>query len=203
MRAATSKGGFDIRAIGGSHVVLLAIDATPAARKGLLGFALKRTDRVENQSYWLKGLKVFREVVPQPQPGQRYSTLEHPIQSFLWGDYTAKPGRTYEFLLRPLYGAPHNLKAGEDIAITVTTESEDSGRHAVYFNRGAIASQAFAEKYGNKPPDNPNDPNDPTTQWLSRGLLEAALGFINDTREGEKLRVAAYEFSYAPILGAL
>jgi len=202
MRVTASKGGFDVRAIGGSHVVLLAIDATKGARRGLLGFALKRTDAKENQSYWLKGLKVFREIVPHPQPGQRYSSLEHPIQSFLWSDYSAKPGRTYGFVIRPVYGTPRNLSYGEDVEITIETESEHGGTHAVYFNRGAIASQAFAEKFGNKRPEDPTDPADPTTAWLSRGLLEAALAFINDTRPGEALRVAAYEFSYPPILQA-
>lgn len=203
MRQKASKGGFDLFAVTGTHVVLLAIDATSAARRGLLGFAIKRTDAAANQPYWLKGLKVFREAVPQPRPGQRYSTLEHPIQSFLWGDYSAKPGRTYSFIVRPVYGAPKNLSYGEDIPITVRTEDEDSGTQAVFFNRGAIASQAFAEKFGNEGPKNPNDPKDPTTEWLSRGLLEAALKFINDTRADEKLRVAAYEFSYPPILDAL
>jgi len=180
-----------------------SIDATPAVRRELLGFALKRSDAVESQSFWLKGLKVFRETIPQPQPGQRYSSLEHPIQSFLWGDYSAKPGRVYDFVVRPVYGAPRNLRYGEDIEIRIATENEDDGTHAVFFNRGAIASQAFAEKFGNKGPEKPEDPNDPTTAWLSRGLLEAALQFINDTRKGETLRVAAYEFNYPAILDAL
>jgi phosphatidylserine/phosphatidylglycerophosphate/cardiolipin synthase-like enzyme len=203
MRAKAAGGGFDVRAVSGTHVVLLAIDATQAARKGLLGFALKRTDSAENQSYWLSGLKVFREVVPQPLPGRKYSSLEHPIQSFLWGDYTAKPGHKYTFVLRPVYGKPKHLTYGDDVEITVTTEGEDDGTHAVYFNRGAIASQAFAEKFGNKGPDDPDDVKDPATVWLSRGLVEASLRFINDTKPGEGLRVAAYEFSYPPILNAL
>ena len=146
---------------------------------------------------------MFAETVPHPQVGQRYSTLEHPIQSFLWGDYSAKPGHSYEFTIRPVYGTPRNLAYGTDVEIAIGTEAEDGGKHAVYFNRGAIASQAFAEKFGNKAPHDPEDRTDPTTAWLSRGLLEAALHFIDDTRPGEGLRVAAYEFSYAPILAAL
>lgn len=203
MRTTARGGGFEVRAIGGTHVVLLAIDATKEARRGLLGFALKRDDRTENESYWLKGLKVFRETVPQPQPGQRHSTLEHPIQSFLWGDYSAKPAHAYSFTIRPVYGSPRNLEYGDDVEVAVETEHEDEGRHAVLFNRGAIASQAFAEKFGNRGPENAESLDDPVTAWLSRGLLEAALSFIDDTRRGEVLRVAAYEFSYAPILQAL
>lgn len=201
MRAFASKNGFDVRGIGGSHTVLLAIDATKQARKGLLGFALKRSG--DGKSFWLRGLKVFKDVVPKPKPGQSYSSLEHPIQSFLWGDYSAKPGKTYDFIVRPVYGKPGALTYGVDIPISITTEDEDNGTHAVFFNRGAIASQAFADKFGNKAPENDKDPNDPVTAWLSRGLLEAALHFINDTKQDEKLRIAAYEFSYPAILDAL
>lgn len=203
MRVNGGGHGFDVRVITGTHVVLLAIDATARARRGLLGFALQRRDPVEEQSYWLKGNKVFRDVVPHPEPGRRYTTLEHPIQSFLWGDYTAKPGRRYGFTLRPVYGRPRNLEYGTDIAVDVETENEDRGDHGVFFNRGAIASQAFAEQFGSRGPEAPNDPEDRTTKWLSRGLLEAALRFINETQAGETLRVAAYEFSYSPVLKAL
>lgn len=203
MRKKANKGGFDVRAITGSNVVMLAIDANKAARKGLLGFALKRESHTENESYWLKGLKVFRETEPNPGPGRKYSTLEHPIQSFLWSDYTAKPGHDYTFTLRPVYGTPKNLTYGDDVTLRVSTEAEDAGKHAVYFNRGAIASQAFADKFGNSGPKDPDDPADETTAWLSRGLLEAALAFVDDTKADETLRVAAYEFSYPPILAAL
>ena len=201
MRATASRNGFDVRAIGGSHTVLLAIDATKEARKGLLGFALKRTGA--GRSSWLRGLKVFQDVVPNPKPGCSYSSLEHPIQSFLWGYYGAEPGSAYEFIVRPVYGVPGDLRYGDDVTLTIRTENEDEGTHAVFFNRGAIASQAFAEKFGNQGPKNDSDPKDPVTAWLSRGLLEAALHFINDTRAGETLRVAAYEFSYPAILDAL
>lgn len=203
MRTQVSEKDFSIHTISGTHVVLLAIDATRKARKGLLGFALKRTDPVENQSYWLKGIKVFKEVVPQPQPGRKYSSLEQPIQSFLWGDYTAKPGRTYDFILRPVYGSPKNLTYGDDITFSVETEESVGKTHDVYFNRGAIASQAFADQFDSKGPASPDDPTDKTTVWLSRGLLEAALAFIDETLPGEVLRVAAYEFTYKPILLAL
>ena len=44
---------------------------------------------------------------------------------------------------------------------------------------------------------------DPETAWLSRGLAEACLKYINDTKRGEGLRVCAYEFTYLPVLRAL
>jgi phosphatidylserine/phosphatidylglycerophosphate/cardiolipin synthase-like enzyme len=192
-----------VRAIAGTHTVMLAMDATKQGRTGLLGFAIKRRDDPEGQEYWLSATKVFPSVVPQPVAGASHSTLAQPIQSFLWGDYSAKPGRTYEYTVRPLYGEPKNMVAGRDVRVTVTTELEQDEGHGVWFNRGAIASRAYAARFNNAAPEAPEEPSHPQTQWLSRGLLEACLRFIKTTRKGQALRVAAYEFTYAPILLAL
>jgi PLD-like domain len=134
------------------------------------------------------------------------SAAPFPVQSFLWGDYGAEPGTRYRFRILPMYGRPGALTTDPDdeIKIEIDTEKEWVGTgHGVWFNRGAIASQKFAEEFGNKPPTNINDPNDPEVKWLSRGLLEACLNFINETKPGDALRVAAYEFTYPPILNAL
>jgi phosphatidylserine/phosphatidylglycerophosphate/cardiolipin synthase-like enzyme len=44
---------------------------------------------------------------------------------------------------------------------------------------------------------------DKEVEWLSRGLAEACLRYINSTKAGHGLRVCAYEFTYVPILNAL
>lgn len=198
----SSNEGVHVRAIAGTHTVLLAIDLDKTAREGLLGFAIRREEG-DREGYWLRGSKVFPSVVPQPAAGQKYSTLEQPIQSLLWGDYTAKPGVSYRFLVRPLYGRPKALRGGTDVALEVTTEDEGGAGHGVWFNRGAIASQAYAERFANAPPPSPDDPEDDQTAWLSRGLLEACLRFIEAAGSGDGLRVAAYEFTYSPVLSAL
>ena len=201
-----SKSGIRARAISGTHTVLIALDATAKSRKGLLGFALRREDPTEEEEYWLRGSKVFPTVIPKPAQGGLYSTLEHPIQSFLWGDYTAKPGRTYHYTIRPLYGTPKKLEPGSDVTLDVATEPEKDSNgdvHGVWFNRGAIASRAYADKFKNAAPPKPEDPEDKHTAWLSRGLVEACLKFIDETKKGQKLRVAAYEFTYQPVLKAL
>src|SRR2546426_1120561 len=121
MRTPIHGNGVRAPVISGTYTVLFALDADQLSREGLLGFAIRRQDPIENQAYWLKGLKVFPSVVPRPKKGVRYTTLEHPIQSFLWGDYTAKPERRYTYTIRPVYGAPKNLSYGEEIVIEVNT----------------------------------------------------------------------------------
>ena len=202
MRTRKSKSGISVHAISGTHVVLLAMDASIEARKNLLGFAIKREDHTEDEKYWLKGFKTFKEINDNTVPGSLHSTLFHPIQSFLWGDYTSKPGYRYTYTVRPVYGKPKDLKYGEDISITINTEDEDDGEHAVYFNRGAIASQHYSKKFENSEPD-ANNLLDPRTKWLSRGLVEAALEFIEQAKDNNySLKVAVYELNYEPILKA-
>ena len=213
MRKTKTAGDFKVKVIAGTHTVLIAIDCAEERRHGLLGFAFRREalGAKETGHKWLRSLKVFKSVVPDPKPlnaeGKevRFSTWEHPVQSFLWGDYTAKPDTLYKYSVVPMYGKPGALEPAKGVVFQVRTEKEFDQGHGVWFNRGSIASQAFAREFGNtgpQPPDNP-DPNHPTTKWLSRGLLEACLRFIDETPKGDGLRVAAYEFTYLPVLAAL
>src|SRR5262249_3808196 len=160
--------------------------------------------------------KVFKSIVPDPKSAldpndprksQRFDTKDFPIQSFLWGDYGAVPDTAYRFRILPMYGKPGALTSDpqDELRLEIKTEKEweEGASHGVWFNRGAIASQKFAEEFGNAPPKNIDDPTDPEVVWLSRGLLEACLNYIKGTPAGDGLRVAAYEFTYAPILNEL
>jgi hypothetical protein len=202
MRERQQANGISLHAIAGTYVVLLGIDLPdPATRRGLLGFAIHRTDHTENEQYWLPGYKTFEAINPNPTPGTLVSTREAPVQNFLWSDYTAKPAHQYTYTVVPITGAPKNLVEGDGVEVTVTTEDEDAGTHAVYFNRGVIGSQAYARKFGNARPD--AVPNDAAYAWLSRGLEEAILAFIGQAK-GKRfgLRAAVYEFNWMPVLAA-
>src|SRR3954469_17726929 len=161
MRATIGAGDFRAKAISGTHVVLIALDCNHKAHAGLMGFAFKRevVGGPARETKWLNAQKVFKSIVPDPKaerdpadPTQprRYSTFEHPIQSFLWGDYTAEPDTTYKFTIVPMRGKPGALEEGTPIVLPIKTEKEFDQGHGVWFNRGAIASQAFARKFGNK-----------------------------------------------------
>jgi phosphatidylserine/phosphatidylglycerophosphate/cardiolipin synthase-like enzyme len=219
MRTASTitERGFQAKAISGTHVILIVLNCPDTVRKGLKGFAFERELVGSTQTpKFLRSQKVFKSVVPDPKNAhdpndptkpQAFYTDKFPVQSFLWGDYAASPGNTYRFRILPMFGNPEALTSDpkDVIALEITTEKEwDSSEiHGVWFNRGAIASQKFSEEFGNNPPQNINDPTDRTVAWLSRGLLEACLAYINQTKPGDALRVAAYEFTYPPILSAL
>jgi len=197
MRSGQTNSGVSVQAIAGSHVVMLGMDADEEARPGLLGFAVHRADHTEDEQYWLRGLRTFQETSPHPVPGGLVSTLEHPVQDFLWSDFTAKPDHHYTYRIVPLYDRPKSLRQGPAVELEVHTESESAGQHAVFFNRGVIGSQAYARKFGNQDPG-----QDPAAlRWLSRGLEEAMIGFLRQAQdESFAIRAAVYEFTYEPVL---
>jgi phosphatidylserine/phosphatidylglycerophosphate/cardiolipin synthase-like enzyme len=194
------NGPLSVHAIAGSHVVLLGIDMTEEDSQGVLGFAIERTDHTEDERYWLRGFKTFEETDPGVS-GCPVSTLEHPLQTFLWGDFTAKHKHSYTYRIVAMRGEPKNLVQGESVEVGIDTEDDSAGEHAVYFNRGVAGSQAYARQFYNKPPD--EIPDREAWEWLSRGLEEALLEFIGQA-DGERfaLRAAVYEFHYAPMLEA-
>ena len=96
---------------------------------------------------------------------------------------------------------PGALAPGTTAAVQVMTESEDRGNHAIFFNRGAAGSQAYAQRFENRSPR--DVPSRQAFKWLSRGLEEAMLRFIGQAhRPGTALRAAVYEFQHERVLNA-
>jgi phosphatidylserine/phosphatidylglycerophosphate/cardiolipin synthase-like enzyme len=129
-------------------------------------------------------------------------TNDHPVQSFVWDDFTAKPGRKYEYFFHPVKGSPKNLdRSAKPIRIAVETEPLYSdNEHDVFFNRGVASSQAYSREFDNKKPDDIEDPKEQARalQWLSRDLDEALFKFIDSAKKGDTLLGCFYEFRYEP-----
>lgn len=194
--------GFQVFAVAGVNTVSFAVQASVAARKGLLGFAVERVDPKENERYFMQGFKVFASVIPNPDKNTRVSTFDHPVQSFVWDDFTAKPGRDYEYIFYPLRGKPLNLdRSAPPVSIKIKTEPLFSKlQHDVFFNRGVASSQAYSRRFQNKPPNQlPPAKQQAALDWLSRDLDDAILRFIRQTKNGDTLLCCFYEFRYRPV----
>jgi phosphatidylserine/phosphatidylglycerophosphate/cardiolipin synthase-like enzyme len=201
MRTHHSKDGLTVNAVAGAHVVLLGWTIGETNRFGLRGFAVRRTDHAEGETYWMKGTKTFKSVNPSPAPGEQFSSLFHPFQTFQWADYTAKPDRDYDYEIVSLYGDPAAMTRGASLTLTVHTESVTGPDHSVFFNRGSPASQEYSRRFQDKPP---SVAGPGAYTWLSRGLLEGILDFIARA-EGHNwsLKGAFYEFQWPAVLDAL
>jgi phosphatidylserine/phosphatidylglycerophosphate/cardiolipin synthase-like enzyme len=201
MRVKVTDRGLTVQGIAGTYVVLLGFDLQQADCEGLMGFAIHRTDRTEDEAYWLEGLKTFAETDPGFPPGSKYSTRQHPIQGFTWSDFSAKPGHDYTYRVLALKGTPRDLQPIAEVSIQIQTESPEGGTHDVYFNRGAAASQEYSRRFGDRSPE---DVGAAAFTWLSRGLYESIVNFIDRATDASfELRVCAYEFHYLPVLAAL
>ncbi len=203
MRKRVTKNGLSVHAIAGTHVVLLGMNLPKAKCSGLLGFAIRRTDPTEGETYWLSGYKTFASVEPHPAEGVAYSTHQHPIQGFTWSDFSAKPGRPYTYEVVALRGDAKEPKKRERVSVDVTTEAESdtTSKHHVHFNRGAAASQEYTRRFGNK---SPKQVGQAAFDWLSRGAAEAIAGYIARAKDATwGLRVCAYEFAESHVLQGL
>ena len=210
MRATAATHDLSVRAIAGTYSVLLGMNSAPAAIKGLLGFAIRRTDHTENEDYYLRGLLTFPETAHglAASPLITHPVNDAPVQDFKWGDYTAKPDHSYTYTIYPVYGTPKALRQGDPVAVSIDTESVQGQEHGIFFNRGAVTSQAFERKFGQVTKADLENPKSTAGQaalaWLSRGLEEAILAFIARAKgKGWGLHGSLYEFTHMPILNAL
>lgn len=219
MRYLQENHGLRVRAITGTRAVFLAFDVDPETRNKLRGFSIRRTEywkkpdgEEQTSTKWLQVNKVFKSVDPRPKEkvNGRFKVFRcdrHPIQKFFWADYGARPGTHYRYEVYPAYGdIPKDVapKLDQGVTLELQTEVEDDGRHGIWFNRGAIASQHYAREFGNVPPSTEEtlDITNMKTRWLSRGLLEACLAHIDGAGKGEHLYACLYEFTYKPIIDA-
>jgi phosphatidylserine/phosphatidylglycerophosphate/cardiolipin synthase-like enzyme len=226
MRQRSENTEVSVKAIAGTRVVLLGLNASEKAAERLLGFGSYRKEAGSKYKL-LRGGRMFPGVHSEEAAAQESpDSCDAPIQAFLWGDYVVEPNRTYTYKLQPVYGTPAALEYGDAVEVTVRTEDpagEDS-KHSVYFNRGVAGSQAYSRKFGKflrwygvhgrdedgnpaiaprcyiKPEDVPNRK---AYEWLSRGLEEAMLSFIAEAKDSTwAIRAAAYELSHEPVIQA-
>jgi len=199
MREPAQEKGISIQLVAGTYVVLIGMSVDPDRVKGLLGFSVERTDHTEGEAGYLPNNLLFE----RNDEGQKsdHSTELNPVQAFVWGDYTAKPGHTYTYTVTARYGTPARLKNGPQVTATVTTENPDDGTHGVYFNRGVAASAAYERRFGTQKPS--EVPRHEAYAWLSRGLEEAIVEFVGGATDSRySLRASIYEFEFESVLNA-
>ena len=191
-----------MQAVAGTFVVLLGFNILLDMRTGLLGFAVHRNDMTEHESRWLPGALTFPGMTASPYGA---STHNFPIQRFRWGDYTAKPNHAYRYRVQAMYGKPGALEVGDEVAFEVQTEDPlriGGGKHQIHFNRSAAASQAYVRKFGDADPS--KVPDGLAFKWLSRGLEESLIAFIDRASDASySLYLCVYEFQKDNFLAAL
>jgi phosphatidylserine/phosphatidylglycerophosphate/cardiolipin synthase-like enzyme len=210
MRVKASKDGLTLRVIAGTNSALLAMDLSEARRTNCLGFTIERTDLDTGDRRWLPNMLRF----PSDPDSESVTTARAPLQKFRWGDYTIEPGKRYRYRAVGRYGSPAEILRqgvsaekpgafdviGGGAIAEIRAENSRDEHTAVFFNRGAAASEAYVRKFGaNDPAKIPE-----ALTWLSRGLEEAILSFLaKAVDERFALHAAIYEFQKPSLLNGL
>ncbi|KUJ58348.1 phospholipase D-like domain-containing protein [Chryseobacterium aquaticum] len=206
MRKRAVENGLEVTCVAGTSAVILSMDMSEEDTVGLLGFSIEREDINEREKYFLKGFKYFEETAGNAVKSQLFSTYEHPVQSFMWEDFTVKAGNEYIYNVIPVYGKPKFLEHRTGCKIKIKIPDENTLKHSVYFNRGVAGSLAYARKFGNIRPwadGVTEEESQKALDWLGKGLDTALLKFIEKAADASySLRAAFYEFEYLPVLEA-
>ena len=197
---ASSNGDFNAKAIAGTHTVLIALNCKDQRRKGLKGFAFQRemVGPGGTGPKWLRSQKVFKSVVPDPKNAhdpdrsrpsrRRFYTNKFPIQSFLWGDYAARAGHAISISAscRCTASPARSPPIRKDEIEVRRSRPRRNGPRA---RRTASGSTAAPSPARSSPRNSATSRRrtstirtDPEVKWLSRGLLEACLEYINETK---------------------
>jgi phosphatidylserine/phosphatidylglycerophosphate/cardiolipin synthase-like enzyme len=214
MRAGLTKNGLTLRVVAGTHSAILGIDLQENKRAGCLGFSIQRTDlgpaadplpEGQRATRWLSNMLRFPSDTLDPAKNP-ITTDRAPLQKFRWGDYTLEPASRYRFTVVPRYGKPGKLKTRPELAdgveVEVTTEDPAAPESAVFFNRAAAASKAFAEHFPKVKDLAADTPEAAAARaWLSNGLGEAILAFLAQAKDDSfALHAAVYEFQKPELL---
>jgi len=202
LRNTASSDGLTALAVAGTNVVLLGWDmpASQILAENVLGFSIGRRRSSDEEVRWMTGMKTFESVEPNPAAGVPVSSHKHPFQTFQWADYSVSPGETYSYRIVARRAPAFALTNGPEVTLTVTTEAVNVGEHAIFFNRGAVASQEYARRFQNQRPDVVGQA---AFDWLSRGLLEGLESFIEAAGAGSELFGAFFEFKNDRVFKAL
>src|SRR4029078_11960737 len=87
MRLRTAKNGITLNVVAGTSAILFSLDISQDDAEGLLGFFIHKDNLTTGKGYDVESSRFFSETVPDPVAGARYSTKEHPWQSYLWEDF--------------------------------------------------------------------------------------------------------------------
>ena len=209
MRAVGRANGVSVKAYAGTSGVLLALDAAPERREGLLGFAIERTGGNRPRQF-LPGLLHFPGI--PHRPGEPVGSDEAPFQRFRWSDYRVFGGTRYTYTVHPVYGDPQSPTVESGPTVAVNTSSVTTGTHRVLFNRAAAASQAFHRDFPEvaeelaaaKREKRPVVLPERALAWLSRGALEQITGFADRALDATwALDIAIYEYELPAIARAV
>ena len=201
MRFKNTKGPLKVYAVAGTQTVLFSLDILLSKVEGkeLLGFSFERQSG-SGPKRTMNGSKRFASL--KGTPLEKFSL----VQTYFWKDYTADPDQEYTYTITAMTGLPADPVASFEVSIKVHTEPLQEGQHAVFFNYGVTGSQAYSNRFDNKPVDELSPAKKKAAlKMLGRELWEdGLLQFVKEATDSSfQLAGMFYELQYPDFLVAL
>lgn len=216
------NGGLRVVAYSGDNAVLLAMslddNAVNDTDKNLAGFAIWRKPAGKPETALGNRLSFDIAVTAGTTPDQRKWTPspQAPFQKFRWIDVPPDGfDDTIAYRVKALYfaGAGAAMKDGPEVTIAVPPIVNAHRKLHVAFPRGYIASQAYADRFGNKPirPDGPKTPDFDTKpyqaqyQWLGADARKRLFDFLDDCAadRSAKIDFFGYDLDEPDVIAAI
>jgi PLD-like domain len=202
----TAQDGLTMFAYPGDGSVLIAFNLDQKPKADFAGFAIKCTPPNGAPYYLLNRLNFKDPITAGTIPSERKYTPsnEAPFQKFRWVHVpaTIKPGE-YEYEGTTMYFKPGGgLKPGASTSLTFEMTAEKFENFDFGFTRGYLSSQAYADKFNNKPiRPNGNETIDFDTttfsnryDWLGFHARDLIFSFLKEAIDDLTITVDAFVY---------
>jgi len=191
--SSAENNGLAVTAYAGDRTVLLAFDLPEDAIDNLAGFAIAVSEpgaapNRKHPYYLLNRLKFAAGITGSTPYNEKIWTPSDmaPFQSFHWAHYPSLGSGVYTYTVTARYFTGNNpLKSGASVDVTANLQPLQKGTVELGFTRTMISSQAYANKFGNKPlyptPQSirPYSPEYLERHgWLGAHAREMVMGFL-------------------------
>jgi hypothetical protein len=199
--------GFSVKASSGDRCVLLAFNLEDHLVEHLAGFAVRRI-APGGKAQWLQNRLSFTTGYTKNTTAKQRKwtdTNVAPLQKFWWVDFPPedKPGEyTYEVqVMRFKTATGFRLRADQTVRVSLYVGPFSSGKIEMAFTRGYLSSQAYADKFNNKPisPKTKSIEYD-TAQfekqyaWLGAHAREALFRFLDECVKDKWVSVDVFAY---------
>jgi hypothetical protein len=216
--ATASQDGLTVAAYRGDGSALLGFSVDEHGAQGLAGFAIQLT-APSQQPVWLKNRLNFSDAItqattPQERQGIWTDSNQAPFQRFRWQHFVPQVvDGDYVYDVTAMYFSGSGLKPGSTASLSLPLSSPSLGGNVqIGFTRSYVSSQAYAEKFGEKPlrqmPKTLQFSTGPYAEqyeFLGYTARKMIFQFLNECLQDDQisLDVFAYDFDEPDILACL
>jgi phosphatidylserine/phosphatidylglycerophosphate/cardiolipin synthase-like enzyme len=198
-----------VKAYRGDGAALLAFDVDPSLTDDLAGFAIVCQPPKGDPYPLLNRLTFDDPIVAETSPTQKRAiqtdTAKAPLQKFHWSHFprTVQPG-AYRFDVTAMLfakGTEDQVEPGPKQSVEVELVSAAYPKFQLAFTRGYVSSQAYVERFHDKPliptpqtVDYDTSPFDDQYEWLGSRARDLIFGFIDEAIADSSLSLDVFAF---------